>query len=167
MISYIGLGSNLGDSREQLNSAITAMNNDNCLQVLQVSSYYQSKALTLPGTESQNDYINAVLKLKTLLSAQQLLIKLHEIEAQHGRERKEKWGSRTLDLDILLYDDQIIKSEKLIIPHSQIALRNFVIHPLFEIAGDLKIPGIGHLAELANRTAWDGMEKAELLSNKN
>lgn len=159
MICYIGLGSNLSGPKEQLQKALQRLKNETRLELLKVSSFYQSKALTLPGTAQQNDYINAVVQLQTSLSAQQLLIKLHHIEAAQGRKREEKWGVRTLDLDILLYDNQIIQTETLIIPHSQIALRNFVIHPLFEIAGDIEIPGVGKLGELAGAMSWDGLLK--------
>ncbi len=159
MICYIGLGSNLDEPKEQLYRALQRLKNETGIELLKVSSFYQSKALTLPGTAQQNDYINAVAQLQTSLSAQQLLLKLHKIEAAHGRERQEKWGSRTLDLDILLYGEKIIQSEILIIPHSQIALRNFVIHPLFEIAGAIEIPGVACLADLAGKTSWDGLLK--------
>ncbi len=159
MICYIGLGSNLDEPKEQLYKALQRLKNETGIELLKVSSFYQSKALTLPGTAQQSDYINAVAQLQTSLSAQQLLLKLHKIEAVHGRERQEKWGARTLDLDILLYDNQIIQTETLIIPHSQIALRNFVIHPLFEIAGDIEIPGVACLADLAGKTSWDELLK--------
>lgn len=159
MICYIGLGSNLDEPKEQLYKALQRLKNETGLDLLKVSSFYQSKALTLPGTAQQNDYINAVAQLQTSLSAQQLLLKLHKIEAAQGRERQEKWGARTLDLDILLYGEQIIQTETLIIPHSQIALRNFVIHPLFEIAGAIEIPGVACLADLAGKTSWDGLKR--------
>ena len=159
MICYIGLGSNLDKPEEQLQRALQSFNNETELELLKVSSFYQSKALTLPGSVQQNDYINAVVQLQTALSAEQLLLQLHKIEAQQGRERQEKWGARTLDLDILLYGEQSIQTETLIIPHSQIALRNFVIHPLFEIAGAIEIPGLGYLNNLAEKTSWDGLLK--------
>ena len=156
---YIGLGSNLNAPKEQLNSALAAFEQDNDLQLLKVSGFYRSKALTLSGTAEQNDYINAAAQLESRLSAEQLLEKLHDIEARQGRERIEKWAARTLDVDILLYADQCIQTQSLTIPHSQIAWRNFVIHPLFEIAGDIEIPGVGSLGELANSTSWDGLAK--------
>lgn len=157
MICYIGLGSNLDKPEEQLRNALKRLKDETDIELLKVSAFYQSKALILPRAVAQDDYINAVVQLKTVLSAPQLLIKLHKIEAAQGRERTEKWGARSLDLDILLYGNQRIQTETLTIPHSQIALRNFVIHPLFEIAGDIEVPGIGELGELAGKTSWDGL----------
>lgn len=161
MNCYISLGSNLGDPLVQIQTALETIQSHPNLTVLQTSSFYQSEALTMPDSPPQNDYINAVAHLETLLSADQLLQKLNAIEASQGRERNEKWGARTLDLDILLYDDLQIQTEKLIIPHVQIKHRNFVIHPLFEIAGDIDIPGVGGLGILAKQMSWDGLQKIE------
>jgi len=159
MICFIGLGSNLTEPLVQLQTALDKIENEPELQLFKVSSFYQSKALVLPGALPQDDYINAVAMLETTLTAEQLLQKLHEIEASQGRERNEKWGARTLDLDILLYGDVKIQTEKLVIPHAQIQYRNFVIHPLFEIAGAIDIPGSGDLSSLAKKTSWDGLKK--------
>lgn len=159
MISYISLGSNLSEPQGQIQRALESLAQSPELQLFSVSSLYLSKALILPDTAPQNDYINAVAGLKTRLSAEQLLQQLHAIEAAQGRQRKQKWGARTLDLDILLYDEQQICSDTLVIPHAQIAQRNFVIHPLFEIAAEIDIPGLGALAELAGKTNWDGLQK--------
>jgi len=159
MISYIGLGSNLELPFLQLKTALKKLQEHNHIELLKVSGFYQSKALTWPDTPPQNDYINAVACLETLLAPDQLLSALHKIEAEQGRERKQKWGARTLDLDILLYDDLSINSDKLIIPHAQIVHRNFVIHPLFEVAGAINIPGLGKLEQLAKQTSWNGLQK--------
>jgi len=159
VISYISLGSNLGQPEQQLKTALQRLKNDKQLDVLKVSDFYQSKALILAGSAQQNDYINAVACIETDLSAVDLLLKLHQIEAALGRERKQKWSARTLDLDILLYGDQQIHTDKLIIPHNQIQFRNFVIHPLFEIAGAIEIPNIGSLSKLADQTSWKGLKK--------
>lgn len=161
MIIAIGLGSNLGEPVLQLHTALEALANDADLKFLKTSGFYQSKALTLLDAPPQNDYINAVAMLETTLSADELLHKLNVVEASQGRERNEKWAARTLDLDILLYGDQCIQSECLIIPHSQIKFRNFVIHPLYEVAGNIEIPGLGSLALLADNTSWDGLKKLE------
>lgn len=163
MICYISLGSNLsgksGDPLTQLQTALDKISNDPDLRLVKTSDFYQSKALTLPDTPPQNDYINAVAMLETALSAEQLLGKLNAIEALQGRERKEQWGARTLDLDILLYGDLQIHTETLLIPHLQIEHRNFVIHPLFEIAGAIDIPGLGDLSLLSEKMTWDGLQK--------
>lgn len=163
MICYISLGSNLsgksGDPLTQLQTALDKISNAPDLRLVKTSDFYQSKALILPHTPPQNDYINAVAMLETALSAEQLLGKLNAIEALQGRERKEQWGARTLDLDILLYGDLQIHTETLVIPHLQIEHRNFVIHPLFEIAGAIDIPGLGDLSLLSEKMTWDGLQK--------
>lgn len=159
MKCYIALGSNLSEPLVQLQNALDSIKKEPELQLLKVSSFYQSKALILADTPPQNDYINAAAMLETVLTAEQLLEKLHKIEAAQGRERNEKWGARTLDLDILLYGDSKIHTEKLTIPHAQIQYRNFVIHPLFEIAGAIDIPGLGDLSRMAKAMPWDGLKK--------
>ena len=161
MMIAIGLGSNLREPVLQLHAALETLGNDADLKLLKISSFYQSKALTLQDAAPQHDYINAAAMLETALSADELLHKLNAIEASQGRERNEKWAARTLDLDILLYGDQRIQSDRLTIPHSQIPLRNFVIHPLYEIAGNIEIPGLGSLALLADNASWDGLKKLQ------
>lgn len=163
MKCYISLGSNLDEPLTQLKAALDKINNDSQLQLLDASGFYRSKALTLADTPPQSDYINAVAMLETALSAQQLLQKLNEIELSQGRERKQKWAARTLDLDILLYGELQLHTENLVIPHLQIKYRNFVIHPLFEVAGAIDIPGLGDLAALAKKTSWDGLQKLPAL----
>lgn len=159
MISYIGLGGNLEEPLLQLKAALNKLRNHAQIELLKVSGFYQSKALTLPDAPAQNDYINAVAMVETALSAEQLLAVLHEIETAQGRQRKEKWGARTLDLDLLLYDVLTINTDKLVIPHAQIKFRNFVIHPLFEVAGAIDIPGVGNLEQLAKQTNWNGLQR--------
>ncbi len=162
MIAFIGLGSNLQQPKEQVLSALKQLDNMPETSLLYNSALYQSAALTLPGSAVQDDYINAVAKLDTALSAEQLLQQLQAIENRQGRVRTEKWGARTLDLDILLYGDKMIATQELTIPHAQIRLRNFVIHPLFEIAGEINIPGLGSLAQLARQTDWSGLNKIQM-----
>jgi 2-amino-4-hydroxy-6-hydroxymethyldihydropteridine diphosphokinase len=164
MKCYIGLGSNLSKPIAQLQCALNTIEHDDDLQLVHCSSFYQSRALVLPDTVEQNDYINAVACIETALSAEALLIKLHGIEALQGRERKEKWAARTLDLDILLYGNECIESATLSIPHRQLQYRNFVIHPLFEVAGAIELPVLGSLAVLAENTDWDGLLKLTALS---
>ncbi len=162
MIAYIGLGSNLQQPKQQILMALDTLRQIPELTVLKISALYQSKALTLADSLPQGDYINAVAKLDSGLSAEQLLSCLQSIEHQQGRVRTEKWGARILDLDILLYEDEIISTESLVVPHAQIKFRNFVIHPLFEIAGDINIPGLGSLAQLAGQTDWSGLNKMQI-----
>ena len=159
MIAYIGLGSNLAQPLTQLQSAIRHISSESGLQLIKTSSFYQSKALTLGDAPAQNDYINAVVMLETAFSAELLLQVLHKIEAVQGRERLSKWAARTLDLDILLYGDEIINTETLTIPHAQMQYRNFVIHPLYEIAGDIELPALGCLSALVKKMPYNDLIK--------
>lgn len=145
MLVYIGLGSNLENPLQQIKTAIDDLQSLADIQVISVSSLYQSAPM---GPADQPDYINAVLSLKTTLPAHQLLDVLQQIEQQHGRVRKRHWGERTLDLDILLYGAETIDDERLKVPHPGIAQRAFVLYPLAEIAPELEIPGLGHLQDL-------------------
>ena len=114
--------------------------------------------MMLPGSQPQADYINGVIKLQTELTPEALLDVLQAIENQQGRERNERWGARTLDLDILLFDDLSLQTERLILPHTGIAERNFVLYPLQQIAPDLRIPGLGQVSELAANVSSEGIE---------
>lgn len=138
---YLGLGSNLNNPLEQVHSAILALQKTQDITFVKASSCYRSKPL---GPEDQPDYINAVVFLKTVLSAEQILQRTQLIEQTHGRERSGlRWGPRTLDIDILVYGDQTIDTKKLQVPHPGISEREFVLYPLLEIAPDLHIPGLG------------------------
>ena len=135
---FIGLGSNLAQPQTQISQAITEMAQLTDTSLLKQSSLYRSTAL---GSEPQPDYLNAVIKLATTLSPQALLEALQAIEAQHGRIRKQRWEPRPLDLDILLYGNQLISTDTLTVPHAEMKKRHFVLYPLAEIAPDLVIPG--------------------------
>lgn len=129
---YIGLGSNLADPAAQLQAAVTALTSLPGSTLIAVSSVYASLPL---GPSDQPDYLNAVAALDTSLEPLQLLDHLQQIELQQGRQRKtERWGPRTLDLDILLYGDASIHSTHLQVPHPRMAERAFVLVPLAEIA---------------------------------
>lgn len=134
---YIALGSNLANPQAQLISALQAMNQLRGSSLVSVSSFYQSKPL---GPQDQPDYVNAVACLETSLAPLALLDELQRIEHEQGRVRLRRWGERTLDLDILLYADQIIQSERLTVPHYDMHQREFVIIPLAEIAPHLSLP---------------------------
>ncbi|MDH5190397.1 MAG: 2-amino-4-hydroxy-6-hydroxymethyldihydropteridine diphosphokinase [Gammaproteobacteria bacterium] len=137
VVCYIGLGSNLDHPIEQLKQAINELSAlENSLLFVQ-SSFYQSAPM---GPQDQPDFINAVAGLKTSLSANDLLLQLQGIEQQHGRVREQYWGPRTLDLDLLLYGEQVINTDNLQVPHPGIPERGFVLYPLYEIAPDLEIP---------------------------
>lgn len=129
--AYIALGSNMGDKKVYLDEAVTALKETRGCQVMKVSEYIETKPY---GGVEQDDFLNGVLELRTLMLPFELLDKLHEIEQEAGRKRLVHWGPRTLDLDILLYDDEVIESQDLIIPHVEMHLRDFVLKPLAEIA---------------------------------
>ncbi len=156
MIAYIGLGSNLAEPAQQVNSALTDLNNLPQTKVISQSSLYSSPPM---GPQDQPDYINAVVEIKTDLAVDILLDALQEIELEHGRERKRRWGERTLDLDILLFGEQQIETERLSVPHPGIPERSFVLYPLSEIAPDLIIPGLGEIDKLLKHCPEDGLKK--------
>jgi 2-amino-4-hydroxy-6-hydroxymethyldihydropteridine diphosphokinase len=153
---YIGLGSNIGDPQSQLKKAIIAMEMVPSTSVVKTSSFYRSKPV---GPQDQPDYINAVVELDTGLSASVLLDYLQAIENEQGRERKVKWGARTLDLDILLFGDEIITDDRLQVPHAEMKNRGFVLLPLNEIFPDCMIPGVGSVSSLLQQDNADDLVK--------
>lgn len=147
---FLGLGANLNEPVLQLQQALEHIQAlPNC-SLIQCSSFYGSAPL---GPEDQPDYVNAVCEIETTLAPLALLDALQGIEQAQGREKKRRWGERTIDLDILLYDQQLIETERLTVPHSQMALRDFVLVPLAEIAPAVVIPALGSVESLiANLT---------------
>lgn len=129
--AFIALGSNLGDREEQLMSALEDMDADVDVIVEDASTFIETEPY---GPVEQDMFLNGVAKIKTLLDPFELLDFLHEIEDLHGRERDIRWGPRTLDLDILFYDDEVIDSDELIVPHIDMINRDFVLCPMCEIA---------------------------------
>ena len=138
--SYIALGSNLGDKKAYLDQAVKALHEHPQCRVQKVSSYLVTEPY---GGVEQDDFLNACLALDTLLSPHELLDLLHEIEQAAHRERLIHWGPRTLDLDILLYDNEVLETEDLIIPHIEMHKRDFVLKPLAEIAPYKRHPILG------------------------
>ena len=154
---FIGLGSNLDAPLSQLKKAIERLKQLKTLNLISVSDFYTSPPL---GPQDQPDYINAVVEVSTTLSAEQLLDELQKIEHEQGRIRKQHWGARTLDLDILLYGNEIINSERLIVPHSGISQRNFVLYPLQDLVeSNFKIPHLGIMSELIAACPMDGLKR--------
>lgn len=139
---YIGLGSNIKQPYLQIKNAITALNDLPETEVITDSGYYKSRPM---GPEDQPDYINAVVKLETTMSAVKLLKHCQLIEKLQGRVKKRHWGERTIDLDILLYMDQQIEAENLTVPHPGIWQRDFVYLPLLKLNSEIAIPGKGLL----------------------
>lgn len=156
-VAYIGLGSNLAQPELQLRQALEALAALPQTQVIAQSSLYVSEPL---GPADQPDYVNAVAALETDLAPLELLAELQAIEVRQGRVREgERWGPRTLDLDVLLYGDLQSDDPQLTLPHPGLYERNFVLYPLAEIAPGLEIPGQGPLEELLARCARGRLEK--------
>jgi 2-amino-4-hydroxy-6-hydroxymethyldihydropteridine diphosphokinase len=155
---YIGLGSNLQNPKRQISLAIQALAHVPKSRIVADSGLYQSKPLVpASGAIAQADYINAVVKFETQLDPHELLDHLQQIEQAQGRERKQRWGPRTIDLDILLFDNKRIQDERLTLPHPGISLRSFVLYPLHNIDSTLEIPGHGMLGELMMKCPRDGL----------
>ncbi|MCG8377921.1 MAG: 2-amino-4-hydroxy-6-hydroxymethyldihydropteridine diphosphokinase [Proteobacteria bacterium] len=156
-IVYIGLGSNMDTPEQHINSAIDSLNNLQSSRLLKVSSLYKSKPV---GPQNQDDYINAVAELDTGLEALELLDNLQKIEVEHGRDRSgERWGPRTLDLDILIFGNKQIDNSRLNVPHREMLKRAFVLVPLAEINPDCEIPGAGVVSDHIYKLDQDGLEK--------
>jgi dihydroneopterin aldolase / 2-amino-4-hydroxy-6-hydroxymethyldihydropteridine diphosphokinase len=137
---YLSLGSNLGDKEINLNTALDLLKADNLSKVTKISSFL----ITAPvGGVEQDDFLNAAVEIKTLRSPGALLELIQEIETKLKRVRTIHWGPRTIDLDILYYDQEVINTETLTIPHPEIKNREFVLEPMYEIAPTLKHPIYG------------------------
>ena len=143
--AYIGIGSNLETPVDQVQQAIQELADLPHCQLLKASSLYASKPM---GPQDQPDYINAVVQLGTDLEPLDLLDTLQELEHLHRRVRKQHWGPRTLDLDILLYNQETIDHARLQVPHPGLAQRNFVLYPLAEINSQLSLPDGTSLQQL-------------------
>ena len=156
MLTYIGLGSNLKGPKVQIEKALTTLSEAKDIALLSVSSFYRSKPLLdMPGP----NYLNVVCKIETNLGALDILNFCQEIEDNQHRVREIKWGSRTIDLDILLYGDQILATKELTIPHPEMINRAFVLLPLFEIEPGLQLPLLGSLKGLLERIESSDIEK--------
>lgn len=129
-IAYIGLGSNLGDREQYLVKALERLEKNPKITITKMSSIYETFPI---GITEQPLFLNMVIEIETIYSPIELLDLLQKIEAESGRKRDVKWGPRTLDLDILLYNQENMKSERLIVPHPRMQERGFVLIPLYEI----------------------------------
>ncbi|MDX9665279.1 2-amino-4-hydroxy-6-hydroxymethyldihydropteridine diphosphokinase [Pseudomonas sp. P5_152] len=153
---YIGMGSNLAAPQEQLRNAVQALTQLPKTQLTGVSAFYQSDSL-LPG---QPRYTNAVAALESALAPLELLDALQAIENQQGRERLERWGPRTLDLDILLFGDRLIDEPRLKVPHYQMQERAFVLYPLAELApAQLELADGRRLSDLLAACPFVGLDR--------
>jgi 2-amino-4-hydroxy-6-hydroxymethyldihydropteridine diphosphokinase len=138
-VAFISLGSNIGNRYDYLSKAIENLAKHSKIQLVNTSSVYETDPV---GYEEQDLFLNMVIEVHTELSANELLDLCLKLELELGRKREMVWGPRTIDLDILLFNQENIKSEKLIIPHPRMLERNFVMIPLSEIKPDIIIPNI-------------------------
>jgi 2-amino-4-hydroxy-6-hydroxymethyldihydropteridine diphosphokinase len=158
MLAYIGLGSNLENPRAQVEQALVELAAIPESKLLATSPLYRSAPV---GPGEQPDYINAVALLETSLTPLALLDALQAVEQSHQRVRIEHWGPRTLDLDILLLDQQTIDSERLKVPHPYLTQRNFVLYPLADIAPELLLPNGTSLQQLIAQCPRAGLASIE------
>ena len=155
--AYVGIGSNLDEPRRRVEAAFDALAliPDTGLEAR--SPLYRSAPLGPPG---QPDYVNAAAALSTALAPARLLAALQEIEAGQGRRRDgERWGARTLDLDLLLFGDVVIDTPALTLPHPGLTARNFVVYPLADVAPALVLPDGQRLVDLRDRLGGEGLER--------
>lgn len=152
--AILALGGNLGDKRATLESAIAALDKTEGIRVKKQSSLYETVALTLDGPDSeQPSYLNAAVEIQTSLKPKKLLAAIHEIENQFGRVRLARWAPRTLDIDIITYNTDLIETKNLIIPHPRAFERSFVLVPWLEIEPEAFLPGRGKISELVAELA--------------
>jgi len=152
---YIGLGANLLQPLQQLQQAVQALKQLPDTELVAVSDFYGSKPM---GPQDQPDYVNAVAALDTRLPPVELLAQLQQVEQQQGRQRKaERWGPRTLDLDLLLYGDQRLQTAQLTVPHYDMKQREFVLYPLHQLAPELVLPCGTKLQDLLKLVPLNGL----------
>ncbi|HDM8220786.1 TPA: 2-amino-4-hydroxy-6-hydroxymethyldihydropteridine diphosphokinase [Vibrio campbellii] len=153
--AYIAVGSNLADPVSQAKQAIEALKTLPNSEFVRASSLYSSTPM---GPQNQPDYINAVVAIKTNLTPLELLDCTQAIEQEQGRVRKdERWGPRTLDLDMILYGNEVIDSERLTVPHYGMREREFVLYPLAEIAPSLQLPDGTEVSSLLAQVDRNGL----------
>lgn len=153
---FIGLGSNLDNPLQQLQQACEELASIKDTDFIRCSRFYRTSPM---GPVDQPDYINAVVQLSTSLSPWQLLDELQQLEASHHRVRDIRWGPRTLDLDILLFGDDQVAEQRLVIPHPGLCERNFVLYPLADLVGrDFILPGGDRLGDILARLSEQGLE---------
>lgn len=160
--TVIALGANLGAASGAIRQAMCDLDALENVAVKLRSGIYRSKPMTMPDDdESQPDYMNAIVYAEVDYEPLALLDDLQRIESQYGRVRKQRWGARSLDLDMITYGERKIESRRLTVPHPDAYRRCFVLAPLFEIMPDYVIPGYGKVAELLPRCETGAVEKVE------
>jgi 2-amino-4-hydroxy-6-hydroxymethyldihydropteridine diphosphokinase len=152
---YLGLGSNLAEPSVQISRALRSLTKVKDTSVVSCSSLYASLPM---GPKDQANYVNAVVYLHTNLAPLELLAATQAIELEQGRERKnERWGPRTLDIDILIYGNELINNDELVVPHYGMNVREFVLYPLLELNPQLCLPGGEILADIAKNCPVNGL----------
>ena len=159
--AFIGLGSNLNDPIQQLSKAVGAIECISETELTNVSSFYRNPPL---GDISQPPFVNAVARVETRLGAEDLFLAMVEIECSLGRPiKREKWSARIIDLDLLIHGKAIIESDALTVPHPQIGSRSFVLFPLFEIAPNTVVPGLGTVRKLLSDKDVSSLEDTKFV----
>jgi 2-amino-4-hydroxy-6-hydroxymethyldihydropteridine diphosphokinase len=153
---FIGLGSNLKDPAAQLARAVSALATLPETALVAQSPFYASRPV---GPQDQPDFVNGAVWLRTSLRPHQLLDELQSIEQKHGRERLRHWGPRTLDLDILVFGDQVLDDERLTVPHRELPNRDFALQPLLDLKADLTLPDGTAIAQLRGQCPDNGLRK--------
>lgn len=156
-LAYIALGSNQASPLEQVSSALDALAAIPQSRMVASSSFYRTPPL---GPQDQPDYLNAAVMLDTDLSAEALLDHTQRIELEHGRMRKaERWGPRTLDLDLMLFGDEVMHTERLTVPHYDMKNRAFMLVPLLEIAPECRFPDGQSVATILASLSLEGITR--------
>jgi 2-amino-4-hydroxy-6-hydroxymethyldihydropteridine diphosphokinase len=146
----LSLGSNLGNRRNWLIKALSLIATTENVYLTDISAIVESKALTLSGVDSSKPkFLNCVAEIETTLKPEQLLKAMQAIEAELGRKRKERWGDRNIDIDIITYGNTNYRSPELVIPHPETKNRSFVIVPWYLMNQDATLPGVGRIEKLA------------------
>lgn len=153
---FIGLGSNLKEPAAQLARAVSALATLPETALVAQSPFYASRPV---GPQDQPDFVNGAVWLRTSLRPHQLLDELQSIERKHGRERLRHWGPRTLDLDILVFGDQVLDDERLTVPHRELSNRDFALQPLLDLKADLTLPDGTAIAQLRGQCPDNGLRK--------
>jgi 2-amino-4-hydroxy-6-hydroxymethyldihydropteridine diphosphokinase len=150
---YVGIGSNLEDSFQHVSAAVQELGAVAHAGQVHRSALYRSAPM---GPAEQPDYLNAAVRFETVLAPLVLLDALQAIEGDHGRVRGERWGARTLDLDLLLYGSRVIEHPRLRVPHPGLADRLFVVRPLEDLDPGATVPGLGTVGDIARTCpTWD------------
>jgi 2-amino-4-hydroxy-6-hydroxymethyldihydropteridine diphosphokinase len=157
----LGLGSNLGDRLEYLQAAVDSLTETPDISPVAVSPVYETEPVG--GPPGQDKYLNAVLVVDTMLSARTIVERSLAVEDAYGRSREQRWGARTLDVDLLAIGEEVIDEPDLVVPHPLLAERAFVLQPWKDVDPDFTVPGVGRVADLADAIGDDGVTRTDLL----